>query len=460
MALSLRRELLRRLLWPMLVVSLLGAAVSYLLALRFADETYDQWLLDSARALAQQVEVEAGQVHLELPAPALNMLSWDAYDSVLFRIDSNQHGLLAGERSLPQLDNAPTQAIAYYDTARKGHAMRAVRILLPHVVPNEDITVTVAETLNKRRRLADRVLIGVLVPEALLILLTLVLVRGGVKRGLRSIARLEVEVQARQSDDLTPLPDDLAPTELLPFTRSINGLLARLSTVLGAQRRFIADAAHQLRTPLAALKVELEHALREPDPLRHAQALGAVRAGVDRLVRVSNQLLLLARAEPGAHIADAMSRIDLHQVVFDAAGAWVPQALAAGVDLGFEGEDEACAVRGNPVLLGELVNNLIDNALRYGKQGGQITVRLLREARGICLEVEDDGPGIAAELMSQAPDRFFRVPGSPGSGSGLGLAIVREIASAHGARLELKAAASGGLCVRVCFPASPPLPQA
>ncbi|WP_417070528.1 sensor histidine kinase N-terminal domain-containing protein [Niveibacterium terrae] len=453
MALSLRRELLRRLLWPMLVVSLLGAAVSYLLALRFADETYDQWLLDSARALAQQVEVESGQVRLELPEPALNMISWDAYDSVLFRVDSSRHGLLAGERSLPRPDSAEGQAFAFYDTARKGQAMRAVQVILPHLAPGEDITVTVAETLNKRRRLADRVLLGVLVPEALLILLTLVLVRGGVKRGLRSIASLEVEVKARQSDDLTPLPDELAPAELLPFTRSINGLLERLNAVLGAQRRFIADAAHQLRTPLAALKVELEHAVREPDPVRHAQALGAVRAGIDRLVRISNQLLLLARAEPGAHVANSMSRLDLHQVVFDAAGAWVPQALTAGVDLGFEGDDEPCAVRGNPVLIGELVNNLIDNALRYGHRGGRITVRLIRETQTACLEVEDDGPGIATELMDQALDRFFRVPGSPGSGSGLGLAIVREIASAHGAQLELKAAASGGLCVRVRFPA-------
>ena len=452
MPLSLRTDLLRRLLWPMLLLALTGGAVNYLLALRFADDTYDQWLLDSARALAQQVEVEKGAIKLDLPAPAQDLLVWDAVDTVLFRVDSSRRGILAGERSLPVPLVRREQPIVFFDASLGTRALRGVRVLIPPVVRGEDLTVTVAETLNKRRRLADRVLVAVLIPEALLIVLTLILVRRGVSRGLRGISRLEAQVEARRFDDLTPLEVVDAPAELLPFSRAINGLLGRLSSVLDAQGRFVADAAHQLRTPLAALKVEVEHAVRETDPRRHARALDALRAGIDRLVRLSNQLLLLARAEPGEGSSPTRRILDLQPRVFLAASAWVPRALAAGIDLGFEGEERPCPIHGDEVLLGELVNNLIDNALHYVPRGGQVTVRLESGPGIACLEVEDDGPGIPAELRALVLERFCRVPGSPGNGSGLGLAIVREIALAHGASLLLDEASGGGLSVRINFP--------
>lgn len=449
MALSLRSSLMGRLLWPMLALSLLGGAVSYVLALRFADETYDQWLLDSARSLSQQVEVADNRVRLDLPRSAMNMLVWDAYDTVLFRVDSSLSGLIGGERVLPP-PPADDRIIHFYEVRRNGVDMRAVRVLLKQVVGDEDVSVTVAETLNKRRRLADRILIAVLVPEALLIALTLLLVRSGVSRGLTPISTLEANVKARRADDLTPLPDAAAPGELLPFTQAINDLLARLALAMGAQRRFIADAAHQLRTPLAALKVEVEHAVRETDPQRHAAALASLRNGIDRVSRLSNQLLLLARAEQGLGATSTRTTLDLRELAYEVASTWIPRALASKVDLGFEGDEHALLVGGDKVLLGEMLNNLIDNALRYAGDGSRITVRV---GAGPVLEVEDNGPGIPQAEREVALGRFNRLPGSPGDGSGLGLAIVRDIAAAHDAQVELDDAAGGGLLVRIRFPA-------
>lgn len=447
MATSLRAALLRRLLWPLIGVSALGGAISYVVAQRFANETYDQWLLDSARSLAQEVGGHDGTLRIDLPASAVNMLVWDALDTVLFRIDGGKTGLVAGERALPLPDPAGPM-VQFYDTHHGGMALRAVRVMLRGTGAREDVSVTVAETLNKRHRLAERILLSVLLPEAVLVLLTLWLVRRGIRQGLSPIARLEHEVQARDQNDLTPLRDDLAPGELLPFTRAINDLLARLDLAIGLQRRFIADAAHQLRTPLAALKVEVEHAIREKDPDRHAAALGSLKRGIDRISRLSNQLLLLARAEQGIAGLAGHDALDLSALAQEVSGAWVPRSLAAGIDLGFEADERQHPIRGDAALLGELLNNLLDNALRYAGKGSRVTVRV---ADGPVLEVEDDGPGIPADARNAALERFNRLPASPGDGSGLGLGIAQDIAQAHGAVLELADAPGGGLRVRVDF---------
>ena len=455
MTASLRRDLLSRLIRSTLALTLCGGVVTYVLALRFADETYDQWLLDSARSLAQQVEVEDGAVRLDLPAPALQLLVWDAYDKVIFRVDSSRSGFMAGNGTLPVAAPPGDAPITFYDTQDDNKPMRAVRVLLPNVVPGEDITVTIAETLKKRRLLAGRVLLAVLVPELLLIVLSVLLVRSGVRRGLQPIDKLEAAVHGKSPADLTPLPDADAPAELRPFTEAINGLLGRLDLVLDAQRRFIADTAHQLRTPLASLKLELEQARRDNDPAAHAQSLERLRVGIDRIARLSNQLLLLARAEPGAMPTTRFTPIDLRRAAFDAAADWVPRALASDADLGFEGETEGALIMGDPLLIAEAVNNLVDNALHYAGRSPHVTLRIEEDVPGgrYCLVVEDDGPGIADTNEREAVlRRFHRAPGSPGNGSGLGLAIVAEIAAAHRGELSLETAGTHGLRVRLYFP--------
>lgn len=447
---SLRWQLQIRLLVPMLALMLGSGVFFYVLALHLAQHIYDQWLVDSARTLAQQVRVVGGHAVFELSPTALDLVLWDESDRVVFRIDSERDGMLAGYRELGVPPHEPDHA--HFHTAHVGgQDMRLVVVPLTDLKVDDTVYVTAAETLNKRERFAERALLSVLLPQALLIGVAILVVRSGIRRSLGSIQTLESAVHARQPGELTPLPQTEVPAELRPFTDAINGLIERLALALGAQQRFIADAAHQLRTPLAALKVQIERAIREPDPAERLDALERVREGIERTGRLSNQLLLLARAEPGAQPSARFKRVDLHALAVEVGALWVPRALSLGADLGFEGEEAAAWVEGDELLLGEVLNNLIDNALRYGGAGVQITVRVSEQADMVRLTVEDNGPGVPATEQDAILERFHRVPGSPAGGSGLGLAIVREIARAHGAALALTVPATGGVCVSLDF---------
>jgi two-component system sensor histidine kinase TctE len=450
---SLRALLLRRLLGPMLAVSLAGGGVSYYLARSFAEETYDQWLLDTARSLAREVVFDKHGVHVDLPAPALNLLVWDAHDQIYFRVDSARDGLLAGHGELAPEALPDGVGELFRNGQVKGRPIRSVTISVPGT--GAPVRVTVAETLNKRTRLAGEILIAVILPQLLLISLAVALIRSGVRRGLLPIADLEQAVHQRRLGDLTPLPESAVPAELKPFIEAIDGLLDRLAQAVEAQNRFIANAAHQTRTPLAALKVQIERALREADPEVHAASLQQALAALDRTIRLSNQLLLLARAESQSLPATQFAPIDLRAVAFEAGALWAPKALAHGADLGFDGPEAPAPLQADAALLAEAVNNLIDNALRYGGNACRITVGVQPAAagRGPILSVEDDGPGIPLAEREAVFERFYRVPGSLGSSSGLGLAIVREIAHLHGATVRLEQPASGGAKVSLEFPA-------
>ena len=292
-----------------------------------------------------------------------------------------------------------------------------------------------------------------LLPQLILIVLATLSIWGGVKTGLVPLERLARMIDARARDDPTPVLTDDTPREVKPLIDAFNGQLAQMGSVLAAQKRFIADAAHQLRTPLAALKVQLERAQRERDPALHQEALEQLTGSVERGVHLSNQLLLLARAEPGGN-KDQFTRVDLRQLAFDAGSDWVPRALDSGRDLGFVGAETPVWVEGDAVWLRELVDNLIDNAMKYG--GQRITVRVAARGASPLLSVEDNGPGIPVRERELVFERFHRVPGSAGDGSGLGLAIVREIASNHGARLFLEAPDEGGIRIVLLFPSPPP----
>jgi two-component system sensor histidine kinase TctE len=456
MARSLRSLLMRRLLWPMLAVTLAGGGLSYYVARSFAEETYDQWLLDTALSLARQVVFDKRGVHVDLPPPALNLLVWDAQDQIYFRVDSQRDGLLVGDAVLAPVFRRDSTVEQFLDGQVQGRPIRSVTIGVPGSDPA--VWVTVAETLNKRTRLAGEILVAVVLPQIMLITLAVLLIRSGVRRGLLPIADLEQAVHERRPGDLTPLPERAVPSELMPFTEAINGLLERLGKAIEAQNRFIANAAHQTRTPLAALKVQIERALREPDPETHVASLHQALAALDRTTRLSNQLLLLARAESRMLPAAQLARVDLRAIVFESGAAWVPKALAQGADLGFDDPAMVVPVQGDAGLLAEVVNNLVDNALRYAGHACRITLGVLPAApgRGPLLQVEDNGPGIPEREREAVFERFYRVPGSAGSSSGLGLSIVREIAHLHGAEVKLEQPESGGVRVRLMFPAAAP----
>ena len=398
------------------------------------------------------MEVDRRGTRVDLPRPALDILEWDIADRIYFRVDSEREGLIAGHKSLQPavLDDAGDEV--FRDSTVDGQKVRSVTIAVSGSAPL--VRVTVAETLKKRTRLANEVLITVLLPQLLLIGLAVALIRSGIRRGLRPIDELEQAVHERTASDLTPLPEAGVPKELKPFTEAINALLSRLGKAIDSQNRFIANAAHQMRTPLAALQVQLERAAREADPQAHAESLRQALASLERTTRLANQLLLLARTESESEAHARFARVDLRQIAFDSGAAWVPKALAQGADLGFDDPEQEVPLYGDPLLLADVVNNLVDNALRYAGSSPRITLRVEPETaeHGPALAVEDDGPGIPADARERIFERFYRPPGSPGGGSGLGLAIVREIALLHGATISLQPSEQNGLMVKLAFP--------
>jgi two-component system sensor histidine kinase TctE len=277
----------------------------------------------------------------------------------------------------------------------------------------------------------------------------------GLSRGVAPLNALQQRLRARRPDDLSPIDARAAPSEIAPLVTAINELLERLSATVQTQRRFVADAAHQLKTPLAGLRTQAEFALRDASAEEMQASLRQLVAGSERATRLVNQLLLLARAENPATVG--LTTTDLNLLAYEQTTQWAPQALAIGIDLGFEEAGHPVLIAGNQILLAELLNNLIDNALRYTPRGGRVTVRVRGTDAAARLEVEDSGPGIAAQERERVFDRFYRVLGTPADGSGLGLAIVREIAQKHGARVGLAdnpspGSALPGLKVSVDFP--------
>lgn len=447
---SLRRGLLTRLGLLMLGFSVLAPIIVYQIALRLGDEAYDEWLLDSARSLALLLVVKDDRVTIDLPGASLDAFVFDAHDRVLFRVDDQHDGFVAGQ---PVLHAQPRwdAEVRYMNLNVDGQPMRAVQMLRHDVRPDSAVSIIVAETQHKRDRLASRVLWAVMVLGLGLSALTMLLVRDAVTRGLRPVRQLADIVRQRPDGDLTRLPDAHVAQELRTFTNAINELLSRLDQAVQLQRRFIADAAHQLRTPLAALSVELEYAIREPDPARKAEGLAQLRGGIDRLSRLSNQLLTLARAEPGALASSTFRELDLHDLVHRAATQQLPRFMDAGVDLGFEGLAHPM-VRGDALLLEEVVNNLLDNALRYAGAGAEVTVSVACDGPMAEITVEDTGPGVPPEELGRLTERFHRAPGSAPGGAGLGLAIIKEIAHLHEGTLDFSLVSPHGLRVRVSLP--------
>jgi two-component system sensor histidine kinase TctE len=332
-----------------------------------------------------------------------------------------------------------------YDAVLGGDPVRVAQLV------GRGVVVRVAETKEQRLALAREFLLSVLLPQILLILIAGVVVWNGVVRGLAPLERLQRALGTRSHVDRGPVSAEGVPAEVRPLVSSINELLARLDHALTLQARFIADAAHQLKTPIAALRTQLDVALREQDPRRLREAVEASYPGLERLQRLASQLLSLARNEPEAAGAVRLAPVDLNGLGLEVATNWVPEALKRGIDLGFEAADVPAVVRGDAARLRELVDNLLDNAVRYTRDGGRITVRVL--AGPPALEVNDDGPSIPPQERERVFERFHRLLGTSRDGSGLGLAIAREIARLHGASIALRDDADGvGNTFTVAFP--------
>ena len=439
---SLRAHLLRLLLPPIAALLAVGAVVAYYPSLEPATQAYDQALVDIGLAIGSQVRVTETQYRFELPQAVDQVLRTDRFDRIFYRITSPSGIEIAGD---PELPPPPSDQIAH-NTMYDGRQVRVVTVQSP--CGSSICTVLVGETTLKRQRLARDILLQSLFPELLIAPATLVIVWFGVKRGLEPLARLSEEIKARSAGDLRPIDAAGAPQETRPLVGALNGLLEEVSAASRSQQRFLANAAHQLRTPLAGLQAHTELALAQPMPDACRTQLEQVHRATMRTGRLANQLLALARTEPGARSATAA--VDLKGIVGGEADAWLRQSLTRDIDLGFE--LDPAPVQGDALLLREALSNLVHNAIEYSNRGGRVTVRTGRRNGHAFLEVEDDGPGIAAEERERVLERFYRVPGTPGTGSGLGLAIVREIAASHAASLFVADGTAGGCRVGITFP--------
>jgi two-component system sensor histidine kinase TctE len=287
--------------------------------------------------------------------------------------------------------------------------------------------------MDRRTELANNIIKGVIIPQFVVLPIAVLLVWFGLSRGIAPLNALQQRLRARRPDDLSPIDVRVAPSEIGPLIIAMNDLLTRLDSTMLAQRRFVADAAHQLKTPLAGLRMQAELAMRNAPPGDTQVSLEQIIAGTARATRLVNQLLLMANAENPNSIA--MPPMNVAELAKEQTLRWVDTAIERGIDLGFEGPDSAVMVRGQSILLGEALNNLIDNAIRYTPSPGRITVSISMQGRRVILAVEDSGPGIPLEERERVFDRFYRVLGSQAEGSGLGLAIVREIAVRHHAKI-------------------------
>jgi two-component system sensor histidine kinase TctE len=438
---SLFGEILDWMLAPLLFLWPLGIAVVYHVANDLADEPYDQALAQNVRLLARQVSVADGRLVVSLPAPARALLQHNEEDAIYFQVLSGSGELLAGDRDLRRVEAPPRprlETVLFRDDELNGEE---VRIAWQYHRPSgaeqlPPVVVQVAETRRAREALASRIISGVLLPQFAIIPLAVVLVYLGLGRGLKPLTRLQRLIERRRPNDLAPIAARGMPEEVLPLILAFNDLMARLEQNLQAQQRFIADAAHQMRTPIAGLKMQTELALRERDPGQVRSSLQQISDSADRTAHLINQLLALARAEASFEKLHQPEVVDLEPLLREVARDFVPQAMAKRIDFGLELTGWPLTVDGNALQLREMFKNLLDNAIKYTPEGGKVTARTV-PAESAVVEIEDSGIGIAVADRERVFERFYRALATGASGSGLGLAIVREIAELHRARVLL-----------------------
>ncbi|MEW5834930.1 MAG: sensor histidine kinase N-terminal domain-containing protein [Pseudomonadota bacterium] len=452
---SLRRRLLLILLLPMLLLLIVDAVVTYGVALNYSNRVHDADLANDVRTLAQMFR--SGEVSSDLPEEARFLIEYEPDGHNYYSVHSSKRGLLGGNGDFAQPPPPPADASPELFYSRlAGRPLRGAALSLRSPTdPSDVLTVTIAETLRDRQHRARQILLLAIPLQTFLILSVLSLVWLGVTRGLRILHPLTRRLALREHE-LEPITGPDVPVEILPLTRTIDGLFERLRAVLSLQERFIADAAHQLRTPLAGLRLHVDRARGSSDPAVVRDALEHIEQLTQRTARTSTQLLALTRAQSPWKERATTGDVDLARLVPKAVELRIPEALRAGIDLGYQGPDHPAMIHGDAAALQELLDNLIDNILRYAGEGARATVSVLPlPDQGVLLQVEDSGPGVPPEALERLGERFFRVAGTQASGTGLGLAIVQQIAQQHGARLGFGPVAGGGLRISLQFPPPP-----
>jgi two-component system sensor histidine kinase TctE len=425
---------------PLLLLLLIESIVSYGIGTHITNQVLDRWLLDSLYTLVEEVRHEGGEISSIPDQTSIEVFQWDAVDEIHYQVTSLSGTVLAGTPALTP--TAPLQALqegpVFADTLMENTRIRAVSVLGLATSP-DPVIVTVAETLNKRQALTTELLLEVLLSKAVLIGAVLIIISVAFERGLRPLFRISKELSQRSPQDLTPIEVGRVPGELRGLIENTNRLLSRIDGAISSREQFIGNIAHQIRTPLAGMKLQAQLALEESDKVEEIhQALERIVQAADRMAHVNSQLMKLARAEAAYGRGLRNEQIDLQVLIRNCCAELAGHAQAKHMQVVVSVPETPLLVPGELTLLTEMLSNLIDNAITYGREHGHIWIRLANTAAGPGIEIEDDGPGIAAEHWPQIFDRFFRPNPESGTGCGLGLSIVREIALAHGASVHLE----------------------
>ena len=463
-----RTRLLLWLVLPLLQVVIIASLMDYRAIDRTVDEAFDQVLLNSAVAVGESIRRGETPDSIRLPVERLKVLLSDPIDTLDYRIVGSHGEHLAGtaDLALPPDDSDP----AFYDLVHRGNDLRAVRVTADTDVGI--VAVVVAETQRKRRNSQDRLRSTLVVEDTVILALTVGLCLLAVRMSLKPLERLAGQLAQRSPADLTPVSLGSTPGEVRPLADALNRLFGRLAESRDAQRRFVENAAHQLRTPLAGVKGQLELArgqvrrLPSRTEAELAQEAGALEErlasaqhAVDRLAHLVHQLLTLSRADQTTRDASNAQQVEIADLIDEVVSMHVDAALARSQDLG--AETVRLQVSGSRWQLREMLTNLVDNAIRYTPVGGRITVRCGRLAGVPFAEVEDSGTGIDPDERRRVFERFYRSPKAVAEGSGLGLSIVREIAQSHDAQVQVLDAEGGsGVVVRVLFRSASGVPAA
>jgi two-component system sensor histidine kinase TctE len=433
----------------MLIITPVAASFQYWLSLRPAKQEFDHQLGDYAIAVSSFLKVEGESIHFKMTDEAEHLLRTDQIDSEFFVVISPDGKVIAGDPIL----NTPEDKVAngelrFIDRKINSHKLRMV--VYGIACGKYPCQVRVAETQRKREKVQTQALFSTLLSILVLGLTTTAVVLVAINHGLKPLQDLRSQLDDRTFSDLQPISLPHAPSELQPLITTLNHLFKRLVDASNAQKAFLADAAHQLRTPLTALQTESELALLEPHPESLNNTLERLNRSASRATKLANQLLAIARADPNSQNSAEFSQINLKDIAAEAANEWSSQAFSAGIDLGFQ--LLTAPVYGQSILLQELLSNLIHNAIEHAGRGTQITVKTYVLEKHSILEVEDNGPGIEFEELQKVLQRFYRGRQAKGFGSGLGLAIVNDIAKIHEAELVLTTPDNGkGMLVRISF---------
>jgi two-component system, OmpR family, sensor histidine kinase TctE len=458
---SLRLQLLGWLLVPLAGIVVVNTWITYRSARITAGIITDRTLLASARAMAEQVQLADGVMEAIIPPSALEMFASEAADRVYYRIEESDSlgadHLIAGSPDLPRpLRPASDSTPSYFDAQFRGQALRLVAIRQPMAGnPPRGAMIIVGETLGGRARMVADLWVQGFLQQGLLVLIAGVFAWFGLQRGLKPLLRLRDAVIERHPNQLEPFSGASLQQEVQPLLAALNEHMERVKRWSEVQRRFIANAAHQLRTPVTLLSAQATYALRATSTSEKDEALQAIGASLQQMTRLANQLLTLSQVEPGGR-PFTIEAVDIVATTRRALESLVGIALERDMDLGFDPQVPTATVWGDPTMLQELVVNLVDNALRYTPARGVVTVGIRRVGADWQLTVRDNGPGIPAEERERVFERFYRVLGSSAEGSGLGLAIAKEIVEGSGGSISLAAALpdGGGLLVQVNLPAA------